>query len=393
MTLGLTTAERRHYFNAVRSSHTRRIDVDVLTLDEKVVSSITNTIIDGQVNVDQDADVTRSATVTFLDPNHAINFDTDSPDSGALYADRMVRIRYGVRVPELERYVFATVFMGPITGLSRDDVEVTLEAQGKETLVRSAVWKPLTLKKGMAVTDAIRTLMRDRGGETRFNMPEVRNGAGKVVTLPKAVSLVRLSDIWTNAKRLARSVGRQLFYNGAGTLMLRRWPLTVAFEFTEGEDGEILTPPQINYQLDELKNTIEVNGQPPNGKKGAVHAIAYAPATHPLSPVRLGRPGTPRYLVEVIEDQEVRSDSVAKKMADQILEDRLLEAVEVTFDSLPVVNLDPGDRVRIRTQDFTATFRLKKFSIPLAPNGEPVMPIGYLKRITPAKRRSRKGTR
>lgn len=393
MTLGLTTAERRLYEAALRTHHTRRVSVDVLSLDENVLSSVSHVLLDGQVNVDADADVTRSATLTFLDPSHAMNFDTDSPDDGALYADRLIRIRYGVHVPALERYVWATVFTGPVTGLSRDDVSVTVEAQGKETLARSAVWKPLTLRKGLSVTDAIRILMRDRAGETRFNMPEVRNHAGKVVTLPKSRSLVRLSEIWASAKHFARSVNRQLFYNGAGQLVLREWPRSVAYEFSTGEGGDVLTPPKINYELGELKNAVEVTGQPANGKKAAVQAVAFAPKSHPLSPFRLGRPGTPRFLVEVVEDQDLRSDAAAKRVADRILEDKLLEAVEVTFDSLPVPHLDPGDKVRVRTESFTARFQLRRFSLPLGPTGEPVMTVGYTRRLTPARRRTRKGTR
>ncbi len=58
----------------------------------------------------------RSATLTFLDPSHSLNFDTDSPTTAAIYADRMIRVRYGVHVEELDRYVFATVFTGPVTG-------------------------------------------------------------------------------------------------------------------------------------------------------------------------------------------------------------------------------------------------------------------------------------
>jgi hypothetical protein len=41
--------------------------------------------------------------------------------------------------------------------------------------------------------------------------------------------------------------------------------------------------------------------------------------------------------------------------------------------------------VRVQTPDFTLKFRLVKFTIPLAPNGDPVMSVGYLKRLTPRK--------
>lgn len=386
MTLGLTSAERRAYEAALRSSHTRQIDVDILTLDGTVMSNVTAVLVDGQVNVDLDAEVTRNASVTFLDPNHAINFDTDSPDDGAVYADRMIRIRYGVRVEELGRYVYATVFTGPVTGLTRDDAVVQIEAQGKESLTRGALWRPLTLKKGLPVVSAIRVLMGQRGGETRFSIPDVRNTHGKRPTLPKARSLDRMSEIWATAAGMARGINRQLFYPGSGILTLRNWPSAVSYTFRTGDGGDVLTSPSIKYQLDGIKNVVVVKGQPPSGKKGVIWGVATAPKNHPMSPFRLGRNGAPRYLVEVIEDQSIRSDASAKALAKRILDDRLREAVEITFDAMPIPHLDPGDMVRIQTPEFTSKFRLRQFAIPLAPNGAPAMPVGYLRNLTASKR-------
>lgn len=382
MNLGLTATERSAYEKALRSSHVRHIDVDVLNLDGDVLSSISPVLLGGQVSVDLDAEVTRSASLQFLDPRHALNFDTDSPDDGALYADRMIRVRYGVEVADLSRTVWATVFVGPVTKLSRADDVVNVEAQGKEALVRGAIWRPLTLKKGARVTDAIRTLMRERGGETRFDFPTVST------RLPKARSLDRLTEIWAVAKSLARSLNRQLFYNGAGVLVLRSAPNSVVYTFTTGTGGDTLTVPNVDYELGDVKNVVEVKGQPPTGKKGRVRGVATAPASHPLSPKRLGRKDAPRYLVESIEDSSIRSDAAAARRAKDLLEDRLREVVSVSFDALPIPHLDPGDLVRVKTDAFTATFRLRQFSIPLSPDGNGVMPVGYLKRTSPRRRSS-----
>lgn len=404
MTLGLNGDERRAYEKALRRSHTRRIEVDVLNLNGVVESAIHPTLIGGQVNVDIDAEVTRSASLQFLDPRHTLNFDTDSPDSGALFADRMVRIRYGIDVEALGGYVWATIFTGPVTRLSRAGDVVNVEAQGKESLVRGAIWKPLTLRKGATFTDAIRTLMRSRGGETSFAMPEVVNKAGRPIRLPRSRSLDRYAEIWKTALSLARGVNRQLFYDGRGVLVLRSLPGSVVYTFTtaetdtSGTNGDVLTDPQISYELGDVKNVVEIKGQPPKGKKGKVRGVAIAPRTHALSPWRLGRSFTdsdgdavaaPRYLVETIEDSSIRSDAAARRRARDLLEDRLREVVDVSFDSLPIPHLDPGDLVRIQTGDFTATFRLRTFSIPLTPEGAPAMPVGYVKRLTPNRKKIR----
>jgi hypothetical protein len=390
LTMGLTTAERRAFEAALVSSHTRRVEVDVYTLDGDLLSALGGVLIDGQVNVDFDAESSRSASLTFLDPNHAINFDTDSPDDGALYADRIIRIRYGVHVPSLGRYVEVPVFTGPVTGLRREGVTVHVDAQGKEALVRGAVWSPMTFKKGATVTGVIWTLLAQRGGETQFNMPTAWNGKGRQLTIPRTRSIDRKAEIWATAKSFARSINRQLYYDGAGVAVLRPLPSSPVYTFRPGNGGSMLTPVAVEYQLADIKNTIEVVGQPPSGSKGVVRAVAKAPAGHPLSPNRLGRNGAPRYLVESVDDSNIRSNSAAAARAREILNDRLLAAVDVTFDSLPIPHLDGGDIVSVQTPEFTSKFRLRKFTIPLAPSGEPVMSVGYLKRVTPTRRSTKR---
>jgi len=397
MTLGLTDSERVDYERTLRTSHVRSVDVDVLDLDGNVLSNIEPVLLSGQVTVDLDAETTRSATLTFLDPSHSLNFDTDSPDDGAVYADRMIRVRYGVAVPALGRTVWATVFVGPATKLSRQGDTVQVEAQGKEVLLRGAVWRAVTLKKGSRVTAAIRTLVAEIGGETSLNIPEVTNQAGRPVTMPRARSLDRNAEIWAVARSLARSVNRQLFYSGDGRLTLRPLPGRSVYTFRTGDSdlgtatgqADVLNEVSVSYELGDVRNTIEVKGQPPKGKKGRVRGVAVAPRAHVLSPWRLGRKDAPRYLVESIEDQSIRTDADARRRANDLLDDRLREVVDVSFDALPIPHLDPGDLVTVQTPDFTSTFRLRKFAIPLGADSGAVMPVGYLKRVTPTRSRSR----
>lgn len=389
MKLGLTDGERGAYERALRSSHVRRITVAVTNLAGTELARLDPVLLDGQVTVDLDAEVTRSATLSFLDPAHALSFDTDSPDDGALYADRMVRVDYGVLVEELGREVVATVFHGPVTKLDRAGDVVSVEAQGKETLASGAVWRTLTLKKGQTVSDAIRTLLVDRAGETSVDIPQIRNNAGKPVRMPRARSLDRFQSIWSHAKRLATAQHRQLFYDGSGRAILRSWPRRSVYKFRTGTGGDVVGDVQVAYQIGDVKNAVVVEGGKPRGAQRKVRAQAVAPANHPLSPRRLGRTGAPRYLVEVISDDSIRSERAAKRKAKSVLDNRLREVVEVTFDALPVPHLDPGDVVGIETDDFTTTFRLRKFTIPLTSTGAPVMSVGYLKKTTPNRRRIR----
>jgi hypothetical protein len=385
--LGLTAAERRAFHRALRSSHTRRIYITITDLDGHVVSDLSHVVLDGQVTVDYDAEVTRALNLTVLDPAHTLNFDTESPDDGALFADRMIRVHYSVLVNELGRRVSVPVFHGPVTKLARAGDTVEIEAQGKESLAMGAVWKPLVLKKGMKKTTAIRTLLRERAGERRFSIPDL------AARLPNTLNLDRYSSAWKNARKIARSMDRQLFYNGAGRAELRRLPGKPVYTFRTGTGGDIVTDVQVEYLLEDIKNTIVVLGK--KDGKSRVRAQAVADPKHPLSPRRLGRTNSqgefvPRHLVEVIEDESIRSQKEADRKARRILADRLRQTVEVTFDTLPIPHLEPGDLVRVTTDDISVEFRLRQFVIPLGVSGEPTMSIGYHRKTTINRRRIRR---
>lgn len=376
--LGLTASERRAFHRALRSSHTRRIHITITDLEGSVLSDLSHVVLDGQVTVNYDADVTRALNLSVLDPSHTLNFDTESPDEGALFADRMIRVHYSVLVEELDRRVSVPVFHGPVTKLARSGDVVEIEGQGKESLAMGAIWKPLVLRKGMEKGHAIRVLLRDRAGENHFSIPHLDYDR-----LPKTRNLDRYAEAWPMAQRLARSMDRHLFYDGGGRAVLRRLPERPVYTFRTGTGGDIVSDVQVDYLLDDIKNTVVVLGKK-NGKD-RVRAQAVAWPKHPLSPRRLGRKNArgefiPRHLVEVIEDESIRSNWQARRKAKRVLRDRLRQTVNITLDSLPIPHLEPGDLVRTTTDDISVEFRLKEFTIPLGVSGDPTMSVGYSRR-------------
>lgn len=379
--MGLTATEFAAYLDTLRSSHTKSIRVTVLDLDGDVRASITPRVLDGQVVVDTGGDVTRKLTMSFLDPRHTLNFDSDSPDDGALFADRMLQVEYTVYVPALDRHVSCPVFTGVITSLQRNGGVVDVEAEGKERLALGAAWRPYTVKKGTKKVEAIRSILDERAGETLFALPTL------ATRLPKTVSLGRMAQPWKIARRIASSMDRQLFYRGNGVCMLRRYPGTPLHTFKVGTD--VLGDVAVSYSMGDFVNVVEVIGGKPKGAKKRVRGIAVAPTSHPLSPARLGRNGVPRRLVLRVENDHIRSHAEANRKAKRILEDRLRQTVEVTFDALPMPHLEEGDLVRVQTPDSVVAFRLRQFSIPLTTDGDPVMSVGYLKRTRRYMKRAR----
>lgn len=378
--LGLTARERRLFESTLLSTHLMRTRIRLQNLDGDDLSDLSTRLLDGQVNIDTTAATTRQCSLTLDDPNHTLNLDSDAPGDGALYADRMIRADCGVYVPALTRWVNVPTFTGPIATMSRNGASVQLGCLGKEHLAFGQAWRPLTLRKGMNTVDAIRTILRERAGERRFSFPNLRH------RLPKTVSLGRMSSPWGVAQQLARSLGRQLYYDGAGVCRLRTRPRGAVFTFRDG-NGTVLSDAQITYDLGTIINTIWVKGGKPKGKKQAVTAAVTAPRSHPLSPWRLGRNDEPRYLVEEVDNDHVRSSKDARALARRTLDSRLLEGVTTTFDALPVPHLDPLDVVRLATDETSITFVLNQASLPLVHSG--VMSVGTVRRVTPAKGRIR----
>ena len=378
--LGLSTSERAAFEATLRTSYERRVEILILDMAQNTLATITHRLLDGQVVVDADADVTRSASLTLLDPTHSLNFDTESPDDGALFLDRMIRVNYCVYVPALARWIEVPVFTGPVTSLERDGAQVQIEAQGKESIARQAVWNPYTKPKGAVVVDVIKDLMQRRAGENRFDLPTGTARLTKPVTLP------REAIVWDEAKKLASYRG--LWYDGRGWLRMQDTSASPVFTFKTGDGGLVLTRPKVSFSTEDVKNVVSVTGGVPKGSKTAVRGAAYAPASHPLNHGRLGRNGVPRYMVEFVEDDTLRTTAEASRRADQILAPLLLETVQVQFDAMPVPHLEPHDVVSLRTDDFSADFRLRQFTIPLV-SGSP-MPVGYYRKLTPKSRKIRR---
>lgn len=399
--LGLHAAGKAAYLDKLVSSHEIRVRASLLTLQEKEISNLSDFVSDGQVNVDVTAAVDRSLTLSLFDPRARLSFDPDSPADSALFLNRMVKVTYGVWVNSSVGWVDLPVFTGPITKLDRpaDDV-VSVECQGKESIALRPVWHPITLRKGMRKTEAIRTLLRERAGETSFDLPDLN------VRLGKTISVGRLASAWKVANKIARSMNRQLYYDGDGVVRLRH-PSSHVYTFRPKQS--IMSPVQVSYDLDNFANTIYVRGgqprhaapatpkEPPTGgdsDSAAAHVpdirwVATANASHPLSAARLGRIGSAGgFIVETVDNDKIRSRTEARRVARQRLDDRLLGATTVSFEALPLPFLEPADKISVVTDDGTIRSRLDQFSLPLRVGA--TMSVGYIKKVSATTRRHRR---
>lgn len=377
--LGLDAKTERPLFDEqLRSTSRVRTTLTLLDLSGKSPVDLTDRLLGGQVNIDATAETSRQLSCTLDDPDHELHLDSDAPGDGALYADRMLQAHYGFWVEGLGRWVDVPVFTGPITSMKRDGGVIDLGCLGKEHLAGGQAWRPLTLRKGTNVVRGIRTILAERAGETEFSFPTTPH------RIPRGgYTLGKMTSPWLAARELANSIGRHLYYDGAGVCRLRKPPKGSVYTF---DGAVVLGDPSITYDLSTIVNTVWVKGHKPEGKP-RVSASVTAPRTHPLSPQRLGRNSEPRYLVAEVDAPKVRSAKDARALARDQLKGYLREGLDVSFDSLPIPHLDPLDVVRLNAEGVSITFTLRAASIALTHDGS--MSVGTNKRVAP----NRKGIR
>lgn len=376
--LGLSAANRTVFGDGLALPHTKSIELRVLDLSGNLLTSLRPTANSGQVNIDADADVTRSATLTFRDDTGSFQFTSGSPADGAVYFDNMIQVVYKVRIPALDNLrVDCPVITGPLVKFDRTADEVSVEIQGKEALALNGV-PTMTIPKGRNAIAAIRDILEDRCGETRFSFPATTR------RLPAALTVGWEDEVrpWVVCEKIAKSIGLHLFFDGPGVCRLRTLPTAPVFTFRTGEGGNITSPVQVTHDKEQLRNRVSVVGSKPSHK-----ATASLADSHPASSWSLRRNGVRTYLTEAIEDTNIGSIAAAKARATAVM--ARYEALQfgTTFNAVPVPHLDELDLVHVEAGPHISNERLHQASFPLT-GGD--MSVGYTDLVAAPRRTLRK---
>jgi len=374
ISLGLSTANQKKFHALLGQNHHIAISLSLITLNHGFVSSLSTMFLGGQVTIDDSQDVSRSASLTFLDPQHKMDLDSNSPADGAYFIDRMIRIVYTVYSVDRSVWYSIPIFCGPITKMDRDWVVVNIECMGKEILALDQIWSPRTYKKGAKRTDVVKSMLQATG-ETKFSITKSNS------KLTKNLALSSDHKPWTVARSIARTGGRQLFYDGRGVAVMRPYPTSTLFTFTEGAGGMILTKPQIGYDASMMINAVQVKGATPKGKKVPISYRATAAPGTPVYPYTIGRGGKPRFIPVYIDDDSIDTKAEAKEVALDRLKLGMYESTTAAFDSLPVPHLEPRDPYKISTAEVSVSAIVQQMTIPLQANETAA--FGYLKSRKP----------
>ena len=386
--LGLTPADQRDFEAGLAASHSVRYTVRVLDLDHNLVSEVRGRVLSGQVDIDADADVQRTASLAVFDPDYALNLDSGNAIAGGLFLDRMVQIIYGVWSQQCPRWVDVPIFTGPITSMSREDDVVSLTAAGKESLLLTACGITKTWPANVYKTDLVKAVLQ-AGGEMYHDIPHW------TTKTTKAISLGPETKLWEVAKSVARSWGEGLLsYDGTGTAKLFTLSPATRWTFRGGEGGSLVGAPKLAYSTENVRNFVQVTGATPAGKKAPIVATAVAKAASPLSPANLGRGGVPRFLREDIADDTITTQAAAQAIADAKLAEFLAVGIQLDFSSLVIPHLEPRDKVAVQFEKWATVMQLGKYTIPL--NGSDTMSVGRnfaAKSVRRARPTARKGPR
>jgi len=372
ISLGLTAAEQALYELSLFTGYNLKVTVQILDLAHRYITDVSSQLVDGQVNNSRTDEVNSSASLTLLDPDFVSGFDTSSPSDGALYADRMIRIVYSVSSELLPKWVDCPIFCGPVIKVTRDDAIVSVECQGKEALGvdPTLFFTSKTYKKGEKVSSVLIDAAK-KIGETKFDIDGSRKLASdksiKIDTVP-----------WTFLQSIAGSKNlRQLWYDGRGVLRLRDRPTKPVFVFTE---PTLKSVPKLDYNAADIKNTAYVRGADPAGKTKQLTAKRYLPSSHPASPAALGRNGTKRYMVEIVDDDTLKTQKAVNTAADDLIDTLKTQLMGFDFDSFVFPHLEQGDVVALSTRDVSINLTLDQYAIPLLAEG--AQSNGVIKKVS-----------
>lgn len=401
--LGLSADELELYLAALMSSHRVRIRVRILDHDENPVGSLTaptSRVQTGAVQVDATQPISRSLSLTVLDPKGRLIFDPNSPAQGALFMGYMVQAFRDVYVAAVDEWVSCPVFMGPLTAYGHTGPVVSLEAQGKEALLLEpyVVTEGYSLKKNDRVHDAIREVI-GRAGETRYSIPDfpgvkvhphdmhVRPGDQPLdIVTGEAGGQRGLLDLTGADAHDAR-------YNARGRFEIRGLHKSPVFTF-EADTG-LLSWPDVAYDLKLFRNWVIVHGGKSKGAKRNAIGRASLPPGDPRSPESLARgawpatqpgpgqrlagPKVPGRIPLIVRAPNLVKDIDCAARAEKLLAHHSTLGVSASFDALAVPTLEENDYVAAQTkgEGFVA-FPLKQFTIPLTAGDS--MSVGANKR-------------
>lgn len=388
----LTKAERAIYHRTITSSHERRIEVHVLTLNGRVLRSLSPTIMEGQVDVDVDRLPSRVLTLSFLDPRRTLGFEPAQAGAVPLHRSRMIRVVDARRIRGLDDWVDCTVFTGHIVNFARVGPMAALTCHGVDTMASGTARRAFVRRRKAKATRVIRELLQEAGA-VKFDLPDLDASLPEAVTVvthvkdgddkddkpdkgPRKLKVHKGDTYYGEAKAIADALDRHLYADAEGRFVLRGFPEKPVLHLG---DRFLLSDLETKRAADGVENVFEVRGADPKGPKKRVSAVAAFPPSHPLSRESLAWNGKPFELRRITENGSLRTNKACKSVAVRQRDNAVRIPTEFSVDVLPVPWLAEHDMVQVADAGGAVPIRMRRWSLPLGP-GPDAMTIGSLRR-------------
>jgi hypothetical protein len=315
-------------------------------------------VLGGRVNV-EDTEVRRRVSVELADPDGSVA----PADLTAVLAPNgnELRVERGIVLPSGPYLLPVGVFGIESVEISDEGGPLALSIVGLDraaSIQRAGFTAPYTIAAGVRYDAAIQALVASRRAGLTFSLSPISR------TVPADITYDVGDDPWEAARELARENGHTLYFDAAGTCVLRPEPNPLAdpvsWTYAEGEQATITSVGKM-LTRDGVHNGVIVTGEPP----GLAPVRAEAWDDDQSSPTwRGGKFGSvPMYHSSSL----ITTTGQAQEVADAMLRALLGAVEEVSFGGLANAAHEPGDVVRLaRARAWVdANYVLDGFDLPL----------------------------
>ncbi len=388
----LTRAQKRVYHEAVSTSHHCRIELVILTLNDRPVRSLTNRFIDGQVDTDTERTPAAVLQCEILDDDFVLDWESGKHRQ---FKAQVVDARF---VPELDEWVEQVVFTGPLWDFTRSGAQVSLVAQGTERLAMGSVRRVFERPRKAKATIVIRDLLQAAGAVRRLlvipnldaTLPErvtigiPRDGKDKDKKKDdkprrKHYRATNENTYYGEASRIAAALDRLLYADSHGRFVLRSHPARATVKLT---DSQLLAPVTVTRSVEgDTVNTWEIRGANPKGPKKQVAVTVAFPKRNELSAQSLAWHSKPHELVETVENEHLKTDKQARVFGRRLRDRALGSLVSYEVESMPVFPwLQPHMMISVPTEGGRALVRATRWTHPLGRGGSATLGANRRKR-------------
>lgn len=221
-----------------------------------------------------------------------------------------------------------------------DQRAITLNAFDRSKRISDAkLEEASSIAQGTPFGEAILGLLQGAWSEVPYNADEFESVTGTTPLL----ALAEQDDPWDSARKLARAIALDLYFDGEGEARLRpiNAETSAVAEVVEGDGGLLLSIDRARTRQNAV-NRVKVTGE--NTTTGAIYEGI---ATDETSRINYYTGALPLFY----SSPYIASDEQAADAAAGLLARRMGISEAVSFGSLVHPALEPGDPIRVRREE------------------------------------------